>query len=222
VESWTVAGLSLAPFAGAWVASYFGEVRGVHDWLVPSGAVFRASQPHIVLTFDDGPDPAVTPRLLDVLAAAKARAVFFLVGENVERHPALVRRIADEGHVLGNHSCTHPWFIVSSRARIAAELDRCQKLIEDAAGQSAKLVRPPYGQRDWRFNQLARERGLTPVLWSKNLRDYWGSAPEVLVRRLGSARAGDIVLMHDGDPKAKHTVTAVETWLKTGPSVGLL
>ncbi len=221
MEPLTAAGLALAPVA-AWWGSGFGEVRGLHDWLVNAGAVFRAPQPHVVLTFDDGPSPDVTPRLLDVLAAANVKALFFVIGENVEKHRALVRRIADEGHVLGNHSQTHPWFLVCSRRVIAAELDRCQKLVEDAAGVSPKLVRPPYGQRDLRFNRLARERGLTPVLWSKNLRDYWGSGPEVLVRRLSGARDGDIVLLHDGDPKATHTVTAVEAWLKTSPRVGLL
>jgi len=220
MEPLTAAGLALAPIAGAWVASAFGEVRGVHDWLVP-GAIFRVPHPHRVLTFDDGPSPEVTPRLLDVLAAAKTRALFFVQGDCVERHPQLARRIAEEGHVLGNHSHSHPWFLFASQRRIASELDRCQKAIEDAAGVSVKWVRPPYGQRDWRFNRLARDRGLTPVLWSRNLRDYWGSPPEVLVRRLDACRDGDIVLMHDGDPKALHTVTAVEAWLKKSPRVGL-
>jgi len=216
----TAAGAVLPPTLALLWSSSFGEVRGVHDWLVP-GAVWRTAQPHRVLTFDDGPDPERTPRLLDVLAAARVPAVFFVLGQQAERHPALVRRMVAEGHGVGNHSWSHPWMLPMSRARIVEELDRCQKVVADITGVPPRLARPPYGQRDYRYNQLARERGLTPVLWSRNLRDYWGTGPERLVRRLERSLPGDVLLMHDGDPKAPHTVEAVERWLRTRPAVGL-
>lgn len=219
MDALTLAGLAAAPAVGLYALSAFGEIRGVHDLLVP-GAAWTTRHPYVVLTFDDGPDPERTPRLLDVLAARKAKAVFFVLGEQVQRHPALLRRIADAGHEIGNHSWSHPWMLPMGRARIAEELDRCQSAIAELTGVAPRLVRPPYGQRDYRFNQLARERGLTPVLWSKNLRDYWGGKPEVLVRRLQRARPGDIVLLHDGDPKAKWTVEAVDAWLAAGAAVG--
>ncbi|HLL54749.1 MAG TPA: polysaccharide deacetylase family protein [Myxococcaceae bacterium] len=221
MELLTVAGLAMAPAAGAYAASAFGEIRGIHDLLVP-GAVWTTPKPHVVLTVDDGPHPERTPRLLDVLAARNATAVFFLLGENAKRHPGLVRRIAQAGHEIGNHSWSHPWMLTLGRRRIARELDRCQDILAELTGTVPRLARPPYGQRDYRYNQLARERGLTPVLWSRNLRDYWGSGPEVLVRRLRRAKAGDIVLLHDGDPKAKWTVEAVDAWLASGATVGPL
>lgn len=215
------AGAVLAPAITVLWGSAFGEVRGLYDWLVP-GALWRTPHPHRVLTFDDGPDPERTPRLLDVLAAARAPAIFFVLGEQAVKHPALVRRMVAEGHVVGNHSWSHPWMLPMSRARIAEELDRCQAAVADVTGVAPRLARPPYGQRDYRYNQLARERGLTPVLWSRNLRDYYGTDPERLARRLARTRPGDILLMHDGDPKAPHTVDAVERWLRTSPAVGPL
>ncbi len=215
---WLVGGASALSLAGLHVGSWFGGVRGLHDWLVP-GARFRGSGQGVVLTFDDGPDPDKTPRLLDALAAAGAPATFFLIGERAARHPGLVRRIAAEGHALGNHSWSHPWLVLRSRRRIEAEVDRCQAAIEDAAGVSPRLARPPYGQRDWRYYQVLRARGLTPVLWSLDLRDYLGTAPPKLLRRLSRARPGELVLAHDGDPLAPHTVDAIEAWLRSRPLV---
>lgn len=203
-------------------ASWFGEVRGVHDWLVP-GAIWRTDQPHAVLTFDDGPDPEVTPRLLDLLAAHDLRAVFFVVGEQVARAPGLVERMVSEGHVVGNHSWSHPWLVRLSRRRIREEVERCQRAVEEVTGAAPSLFRPPYGQRDFRVNRVARELGLTSVLWSRNLRDYHGSSPEVLARRLARVRPGEVVLCHDGDPLAKHTLAGLERWLSgRAVEVGLL
>lgn len=203
-------------------ASWFGEVRGLHDWLVP-GAIWRTGQPHAVLTFDDGPDPENTPRLLDLLGTYGVKAMFFVVGEQVARQPALVQRIVAEGHRIGNHSWSHPWLVRLSRRRIEEEIERCQRAVEDAAGVSPRYVRPPYGQRDFRVNRVFRERGLTPVLWSRNLRDYHGSRAEVLAKRLGRVQPGEVVLCHDGDPLAKHTLAGLELWLADGhPPLGLL
>jgi peptidoglycan/xylan/chitin deacetylase (PgdA/CDA1 family) len=215
------AGAVVVPALGLYAASCFGEVNGIHDWIVP-GAVFRTPHPHRVLTFDDGPHPERTPRLLDILATSGARAVFFMVGAEAMKHRALVRRVAEEGHLIGNHSFSHPWMLPMARRRIEEEIDRCQNALAEITGTAPALARPPYGQRDYRYNRVLKERGLTPVLWSQNLRDYWGQSPDVLIGRLGRSRPGDILLLHDGDPKAKGTVAAVEGWLKTNPLVGLL
>lgn len=204
---------------GAYLGSSIGEVCGLHDWLVP-GAVWRSREPHVVLSFDDGPHPEKTPRLLDVLGSSNVKAVFFVVGQQVERFPDLVRRISAEGHQIGNHSWSHPPMLVLTRSAIAHEIDRCQKIVADVVGKAPTIARPPYGLRDFRYNQVLLERGLTPVLWSKNSRDYWGSSPSSLLQRLERSRPGDIILMHDGDPKAIHTVSAVDLWLRTNPTVG--
>jgi peptidoglycan/xylan/chitin deacetylase (PgdA/CDA1 family) len=209
------------PVAAAYAASYFAEVRGIHDFLYP-GALFRVASPHVVLTFDDGPDPEKTPRLLDALAGAGQKAVFFVIGERAERHPGLVRRIVSEGHQIGNHSHTHPYLPFVSTRRLERELDACQDVIAQVTGAAPRIARPPYGQKDYRYYRALAERGVTPVLWSKNLRDYYRTSPRTLLGRLSRAAAGDIVLCHDGDPLAPHTVDAVIAWLQTKPSLGLL
>jgi peptidoglycan-N-acetylglucosamine deacetylase len=210
-----------ATLGGLYAASCFAEVRGIHDWLVP-GAQWRTRQAHCVLTFDDGPHVERTPRLLDILAAHGAKAVFFVVGREAKKYPALIRRIAEEGHQLGNHSWTHPWMIRLGRQGIRSEVTRCQEILGMVTGQVPTLARPPYGQKDFRYYRILRDLNLTPILWSRNLRDYWGTSAHVLQTRLARAQPGDILLLHDGDDKARHTLHAVDGWLKTRPAVGLL
>lgn len=209
------------PVAVAYAASYFAEVRGIHDLLYP-GALWRVAGPHVVLTFDDGPDPVRTPRLLDALAAAGQKAVFFVIGERAERYPALVQRIVREGHQIGNHTQTHPYLPFVSTARLERELDVCQDVIFGIAGSAPRLARPPYGQKDYRYYRALAERGIVPVLWSRNLRDYYRTSAATLLGRLERARPGDIVLCHDGDPLAPQTVDAIIAWLERKPNLGLL
>src|SRR5581483_6843039 len=119
-------------------------------------------------------------------------------------------------------SFSHPWMLPMRRRAIEDEIDRCQAALGDITGQPPSLARPPYGQRDFRYNRVLAARGLTPVLWSRNLRDYWGTTPTRLLARLNRARPGDILLLHDGDPKAKGTVEAIEKWLQSSPPLGLI
>jgi peptidoglycan/xylan/chitin deacetylase (PgdA/CDA1 family) len=211
---WVEVALAGGAGAGAaWLfASTFTAVRGVHDLLVP-GARFRTGGPEAALTFDDGPDPEVTPRILDLLAEAGVRASFFVVGERAERHPDLVRRIAQEGHAVGNHSWSHAWLPFCGARRMRAELLRCQELLGDLLGQAPTMIRPPYGARDVRVYRLIQALGLTPVLWSLDSRDWAGAPPARIEARLDRAQGGDVVLLHDGDPKATSTCAALEAWL---------
>jgi peptidoglycan/xylan/chitin deacetylase (PgdA/CDA1 family) len=210
----------LAAGAASYVASTVLPIRGLHDWLV-GGAVFRLASPGVAPTFDDGPDPERTPALLDVLARAGAKATFFLVGKCAAAHPDLVRRIAGEGHAIGNHTFTHAWLPGLSARRIEAELARCQDVLADVTGARPRLVRPPYGQRDFRFYRIARRLGLTPVLWSLDSRDWTGASSETILRRARRAGPGDVVLLHDGDPRARGTLAALTEWLATPPPVPL-
>lgn len=219
MNPWLLAGASAAPVAGFYFASCIAEVRGLHDWIRP-GAVRRTALPHAVLTFDDGPHPEKTPRLLDALAAAGAKAVFFVVGEEAKRHPGVLKRIAAEGHEVGNHSWSHPCMVWKTGRRMAEEIDRCQGIVGELTGAAPRRARPPYGLKDFRYYGALRKRGLTPVLWSRNIRDYWGSSPATIVKRLSRAQPGDVLLCHDGDPLATGTVEAVEAWLKTRPLLG--
>jgi len=204
------AGLGMAALTVT--ASTFLPLPGFHDWLVP-GAVWR-EPPFLHLTFDDGPDPACTPRVLDLLADSDVRAIFFLVGERVERAPQLARRIVAEGHRIGGHGWDHTSLAFRSRRAIREQLIRCQDAIASAVGRPPTLVRPPFGRRDYRFYQEARRMALTPMLWSFDSGDWLGLGSSLLARRVCRAGAGDIVLFHDGNPRASGLLGALPTILR--------
>src|SRR5579872_5723827 len=111
-------------------------------------AIYRGADDHqILLTYDDGPNERDTPRLLEVLAKHSARATFFVIGQYVKVLPNIVREIASQGHIVANHTFTHPSLFWASPRRVREELDRCQKQIEDAIGQTPAYFRPPFGAR---------------------------------------------------------------------------
>ncbi|HEX2493928.1 MAG TPA: polysaccharide deacetylase family protein [Steroidobacter sp.] len=155
--------------------------------------------PPIYLTFDDGPDPQWTPRILDLLSAADARATFFVIGEFVRRRPELARRIVREGHALGNHTYSHkhPWAIMSRTAR--AEVRNGAGAVCDAVGTAPAYFRPPHGRRRASMIQEARRLGEGIVMWDVSAID-WGplGSADRIARRLSRLKPRDIVLMHDG------------------------
>jgi peptidoglycan/xylan/chitin deacetylase (PgdA/CDA1 family) len=195
--------------AGGYALSTLLPWSGVHDWLVPT-AIRRTEATGVAWTFDDGPHPERTPRLLDLLGRSGLRATFFVVGREARRHPQITRRILAEGHALGNHTHTHAWLPGRSTHAIEAELGDCQRAVEDVAGFAPTLVRPPYGHRDARFYAVARRLRLLPVLWSVDTLDYAGFSPGVVERRAARARARDVVLFHDGNGNARGTLPAIE------------
>ncbi|MDH3228705.1 MAG: polysaccharide deacetylase family protein [Alphaproteobacteria bacterium] len=202
--------------AAAYAASTLLPVRGLHDWIV-RGTRFRTDAGAIALTFDDGPHPERTPAILDLLAGADAKATFFLVGERAAEHPEIVRRIAREGHEIGNHSWSHPWMPKLSAGRIETELLRCQEVIAGITQQAPRIVRPPYGSRDFRFYRIASRLGLTPALWSLDSLDWTGASAARVLKRSRRAKGGDIVLLHDGNPRAESTIPALRHWLAELP-----
>jgi peptidoglycan/xylan/chitin deacetylase (PgdA/CDA1 family) len=155
--------------------------------------------PAIYLTFDDGPDPDWTPRILDVLREAGAQATFFAIGEQARRAPSLVRRILAEGHALGNHTLSHrhPWTMTSRTAR--AQVRDGAAAISDAAGSAPAWFRPPHGRRRPCMSDEAQRLGERVVMWDLSAID-WGpmGAAARIEERLNGVRAGQIVLMHDG------------------------
>jgi len=159
----------------------------------------------VYLTFDDGPDPQWTPRILDILAEAAVPATFFLVGRLAVRYPALVRRLAAEGHEAGNHTWSHrhPWTVLSSTAR--KEVHDGAAAIADIIGRAPKFFRPPHGRLRRCMIEEAERGGQTLVLWNHSAVDWGplGSARGV-AHRLSAAQAGDIVLMHDGGRGINH------------------
>lgn len=153
----------------------------------------------VYLTFDDGTDARWTPRILDILAQANIRATFFLVGRLAARYPALVRRLVAEGHEAGNHTWSHrhPWTLLASSAR--KEVRDGAAAIADLIGRAPKFFRPPHGRLRRCMIEEAERSGQTLVLWNRSAVD-WGplGSARGIARRLRAARAGDIVLMHDG------------------------
>lgn len=159
----------------------------------------------IALTFDDGPNDACTERLLEILSRHNAQATFFLIGRFARQRPELIRRIHAAGHVIGNHTWTHPWLMFSSPARIREELSATSAALEGILGKPVRYFRPPHGARNPGVLRIARELGLIPVLWNVTVFDWKPIPPEGLLRRMenGIARnrrrgRGSNLLLHDG------------------------
>jgi len=161
--------------------------------------------PRLYLTFDDGPDPQWTPRVLDILAEAAIPATFFLIGQLAVRHPTLVRRIATEGHEVGNHTWSHrhPWAILPATAR--KEVQDGAAAIAGIVGRVPKLFRPPHGRLRRCMIEEADRGGQALVLWNRSAVD-WGprGSARGIARRLSEAVKDDIILMHDGRPGINH------------------
>jgi peptidoglycan/xylan/chitin deacetylase (PgdA/CDA1 family) len=155
--------------------------------------------PYIAMTFDDGPSPETTPRLLDILKQRNIKATFFMIGQNAERNPTIVKRILAEGHEIGNHSWTHPQLSKLSDDRVTEEINKTQNAIKDASGYTPVLIRPPYGaitgrQKEW----IEKQFDLSVIIWSVDPFDWKRPGASVIEQRiLAGARPGAIVLSHD-------------------------
>nr|WP_236719130.1 polysaccharide deacetylase family protein [Wenjunlia vitaminophila] len=169
----------------------------------------------IALTFDAGPGK-YTPRLLDVLKEEKVPATFFLLGrKHIDRYPDTVRRIAEEGHELANHTWTHPRLTEVKSERIRDELNRTQDAIEKLTGKRPVLMRPPQGRTDDTVSKVCRELGLAQVLWSTTAKDYSTNDSAVIEERtLKQADRDGIILLHDIYPGTVPAVPGIITELK--------
>ena len=158
--------------------------------------------PYIAMTFDDGPSEALTPKLLDLLAAHHIKATFFVIGENVAEHPEIVARAAREGHEIGNHSWSHPNFGKMSDDSVRSQLQRTDDAIRSATGSRPTLMRPPYGsitprEKHW----IHDEFGYRVILWDVDPLDWKRPGPPVVRNRiLKETQPGSIVLSHDIHP----------------------
>ncbi|TDW70664.1 cellulose synthase/poly-beta-1,6-N-acetylglucosamine synthase-like glycosyltransferase [Kribbella pratensis] len=184
----------------------------------------RSVSPHartIALTFDDGPDPVWTPRILDLLRAQKVHATFFVVGTAVAAHPELARRIVAEGHQIAVHSFTHANLSTTAGWRRSLELRQSQLILAGATGVSTTLLRPPYSSepraltdRDWAALQQIRQAGYLAVLTSQDSEDWRRpGTDQVIANSMPRSTAGQVLLMHDAGGDRSETVEALSKLL---------
>ena len=192
----------------------------------------------LAITFDDGPNPSVTPKLLALLDKYKAPATFFVIGAYAREFPELVREVKARGHVVGNHTETHPKLLWRNSSDIRVELRLCQSAIKNAVGVAAKWFRPPFGFRNPWVAIAARELDLRVAMWTLMPGDWKSPSAQWLIERMepiatraqrSSQKAGgtgDILCLHDGGHRQQntdrsHTLAALEHWLPRWRDLGL-
>ncbi|MFE3829601.1 polysaccharide deacetylase family protein [Streptomyces sp. NPDC059092] len=168
----------------------------------------------MVLTFDDGPDPAYTPGILRTLRDHDVRAMFFVCGEMADVHRDLLREIADDGHVIGNHSWSHPQMTKLTRSGIRGELERTREVIEETVGAAPLWYRAPYGAWNRHSFELGAEMGMEPLAWTVDSLDWTTPGTGTIVRRvLDGAGPGVVILSHDAGGNRSQSVTALRRYL---------
>ncbi|MDE6688110.1 MAG: polysaccharide deacetylase family protein, partial [Lachnospiraceae bacterium] len=149
----------------------------------------------VALTFDDGPNVLYTERLLDGLAERDVKVTFFLIGKNAEAHPEIVRRIAEEGHLIGNHTYSHLKLTAGNEAEFLEEINRTGEIISDITGSTPVFCRPPFGVWNTRYEERL---GIIPVLWDVDPRDWCTFDTQTVANRiLSDCHDSAIILMHD-------------------------
>ncbi|MEU3601413.1 polysaccharide deacetylase family protein [Streptomyces sp. NPDC006798] len=163
-----------------------------------SGGGGRCSGGYAALTFDDGPT-ADTPAYLEALRdAGDVRATFFVLGSRAAERPELTRRIAEDGHQIGNHTYTHPNLVALDPAAAFAELRDTSRVVRQQTGRAPRLFRPPFGSTDTRTRQDAARLGMTEVIWTADTADWSGISADAIAANALTVRPGGIILLHDG------------------------
>ena len=198
---WPLVGIALMLLAVAGV--YYATCAVRSQWLGPTTWRGRIETGAVALTFDDGPS-ADTERILDILDEHKLRVTFFMIGRHVERLPQTARRGAAAGHEIGNHSYSHPIFLYRGSNETRRQMERAQAVITGATGVRPTVARPPCGVRTPGYFAATKALGLRTVQWDVAGFDWKQRtakqiAHDVLIR----ARAGSIILLHDGDSEGK-------------------
>jgi peptidoglycan/xylan/chitin deacetylase (PgdA/CDA1 family) len=188
-------------------------------WFGPLVRHLRPSAREVWLTIDDGPDPHDTPRLLDLLDAAGAKATFFLIGTKAAAHPELVREIVSRGHELGNHSMTHPAgsFWAAGPARQHREIGQCQQVLTTLAGAAPRWFRAPVGHRNWFTHPVAAAHGLAVVGWDARGYDALERDVDLILRRIEKdIHPGAVLLVHEATPVATEVMRRLLARLAAG------
>ena len=194
--------IGLTAAAAASAAGYH-TMSPTGQWFGRTFAGGMSGSKHIALTYDDGPNDPHTLKLLEVLAKHSVRATFFMIGRYVQQRPDIARAVAQAGHVIGNHTFTHPLLIFKSEAETRAQLVDCRQALQDAIGEHSNLFRPPWGGRRPATLRIACELGLQTVMW--NVTGYdWNAPPAAVIEKkvVRQMRGGDVILLHDGGYRA--------------------
>jgi len=164
----------------------------------------NSREPHVSITFDDGPNTEFTPLVLDLLKRHSARATFFCIGHQVEKHPDVLNRIIDEGHSIGNHTYTHSKsFGFFSQDKVKSELQKTNRVIEDLTGLKMKLYRPVFAVTNPRIERVVKALKLFSIGWNVRSLDTTPRPEAMVLKRITSKVAkGDIILLHDTSDKS--------------------
>ena len=209
IVSLILAALTLFPLsAGAYASAPFTRTDSdgeVFSWV-------NNDLKMIALTFDDGPHPSYTEKILDVLRENGIRATFFVIGENAEKRPELIKKISDGGHEIGNHTFDHVSLRRMTEDEIENEITRAERAVLDAAGCGTCVLRPPEGKYSEKVVQAAEKLGYSVVLWSVDTRDWaHRSAGSICRTVLDNVTSGDIILCHDFISGESHTAEALDS-----------
>ena len=220
VHDWTI----LPPVIAYVLLAIDGVARPGSGWLMPVIRHGDRKERNVALTFDDGPDAVITPRILDVLRSHGAYATFFVIGRYAQEHPELVKRILDEGHELGNHSHGHSRLLnLHPRRHMQQDIELGIAILNKMGAPGAgKLYRPPMGLKNPVLARIQRSLGLRVIAWSLHAGDTRKPDASSIVRRvLGRVRPGDIVLFHDGHdlPHRQRGMAVVEALEKILPGL---
>lgn len=239
MDPWLIAAPIAAAVAGV---TAYGVVHPRSQLFGPT--ICRTGSPRdLAITFDDGPNPAITPKLLDLLARHNAQATFFLVGKFVREFPSLAKEIATRGHVLGNHTETHPNLFFCGPRETRDELARCSDAILQATWELPRWFRPPFGFRSPWLGEIVHHHGMHTAMWTLIPGDWRPKPADWLIHRMKPIAAhahanlskgapgtrvahGDILCLHDGDythanADRAHTLAALEYWLPRWRDLGL-
>lgn len=188
-----------AAAAAAASAAAYESMAPTGQWFGRAFSGLGRGSNKLALTFDDGPNDPHTLRLLEVLAKHNVRATFFLIGCYVQQRPDIVRELVQAGHVIGNHTFTHPLLTFKSTSELRAQLEDCDRALTDATGEHSNLFRPPFGGRRPAVMRIARQMGLEPIMWNVTGYDWNAPSAEHIERKVTSqVRGGNVILLHDG------------------------
>jgi peptidoglycan/xylan/chitin deacetylase (PgdA/CDA1 family) len=185
------------------IKEYFVDIEsGDETYSFEGQTILRRGKRHgkmIALTFDDGPHPTHTPKLLKILKDNNVKAAFFMLGSRINEYPKIAARVHAEGHEIGNHSYTHPFYNKSKQEKIDREISRTDAAIKKLTGYNeVKLLRPPYGALPKYVIKKAEEDGFHIVMWSYDSKDYQGHSVDYMLDKvLKRVKSGDVMLFHD-------------------------